>query len=208
MRRRVRGVFTAAILVLGVVGCSGGDRKGEAMTAPTRAASPGSGGASAQGKVESVSVAGIVLPSALDFERAENSTDPELDEVTWTATSTGAQAPACRVILGVQSNYPGDMEAYRAYLGDVLGLTDIEDDPEAPDPVAGVVANGSGGSGTPEDPSFRSVLRTWVTPGRTKITVSVATAIATAPECDPEAVVGTLTWDGTERPVASEGSVS
>lgn len=205
MRQRANGATTVLVAVLGLVlaGCSGDDgQEGPDVGSTGSSASP------VAGTPERVSVASVTVPSALTFTREESSTEPDLDEVTWSAAASGSPVPVCRIILGVQSDFPGDMAAYRGYLRDVLRLTSIEDDPKAPEQVTGVLAAGAGGSGTPDDPSFRSALRTWVTPGRTKITVSVATADAAADACDPDAVVATLAWDGTERAATASASAT
>ncbi|NHA69445.1 hypothetical protein [Phycicoccus flavus] len=216
MRRLATGVLASAVLVL--TGCSGGSddgagtdgsgKDGTSMGSPSGGSGDSGGAGAVEGERSPVSVASVVVPAALTFERSENTSDPELDEVTWTATPAGAAAPVCRIVLGVQSAFPGDVDAYRQYLSDVLRLEDIRDDPDAPEDTEGVVAQGSGGAGTETDPTWTSALRTWVTPGSTKITVSVTGADSAADSCDPEAVVATLTWDGSERPSGASATPS
>lgn len=205
--RRTAGGLVSLVAALALTSCSGaGAGEGRTPVGGSSGTASADGGATpaVQGRAERVSVASVVVPAALTFQSSSSSTDPELDEVTWTAAAAGSAAPVCRIILGVQSGFPGESGAYRQYLADILRLTDIRDDPDAPDGVEGVLARGGGpGDGTPQDPAFVSALRTWVTPGRTKITVSVTSAESSRDQCDPEAVVSTLSWDGTERAVPS-----
>ncbi|MGL4175851.1 MAG: hypothetical protein ACRCSN_07205 [Dermatophilaceae bacterium] len=140
----------------------------------------------------------MTLPDGPTWVRAVVEGEPDVEEVRWTANDPEG-AIGCRVIVTVQNPFPGTLEAYRTYL-ETTGaetLDGIDADRAAPAKTEGLIARYAGGTGSATP--FTSTLRTWLTTGGTKITVSASTSPAMAATCDPASIAASLAWDGTER---------
>lgn len=92
--------------------------------------------------------------------------------------------------------YTGDLDAYRTFLTGLNGdRVSFEDDGNVPDGIDGVIASidWTDRDGEP----FSSMLRTWLTKDKTKITVAIVSAGAELDAgCDRAAIASTLQWAG------------
>lgn len=195
-RRRLRhGAVLLLTCGLALSACSSGDSGASDPTAaPDAETAP-----TVEGELQEVSVASVVLPAPGPWTGGPGAATEALDESTFTLTPGDSTAPTCSVVLSVESDFEGSMDSYRTFLTALNGdAVEITDDSDAPAGTEGVVArvDRREDSGNP----FTSLIRSWITSGGTKITLSVvAPGESPAAECDAERIASTLRWDGAER---------
>ena len=210
----MRYAACAAAVALALSGCSaaGSNKEGPAMTSstPSGSASDGAtGGASSApavtGQTETLSVASVVVPDGTTWTKGTFNLDADTDELRLFAYSPTTGKQACTIVLTVQRPYPGTFDAYRAYVktSGSETITTLEDDPATPQGAQGLVAHYAGGGSGGAAP-YTSVLRSWLTPGRTLITLAVSSTDEMEKTCSPDGVAATLRWDGNERSASPE----
>lgn len=178
-------------------GGSGSETSGQAGgDGPTASSGPG-----AEGDTRTVSVASITLPPDHEWQEKVSQSAPDIDEKQYFVADDSGK-PFCVVTLAVQSDLPGTMDAYVDFLRTSHGeqITSLERDEGAPEGTEGVVVTMEGPvDESSEQEPFSSALRTYLTEAKTTITVSATVNDSQKESCDPEQIVSTLTWDGTER---------
>lgn len=223
MRRVVavrRGLVTTLGLLVGALAlaaCSASD-SGSGGASSTTGSSGHSGSASTSGPPptatttvtgERVSVAGasVALPTTSEgWEEQQVDTAGGTEETRWVSRAQVGGGPRSIVTLNVQGAYDVSLEGYKAYVRTLGGkqVRGIWDDPHPAEGTKGVIAEYQGPvSSTSTATPFTSIIRTWLTPGRTKITVTVVAERPTTDPYDPVAIADSLQWNGTEAPAAT-----
>lgn len=148
------------------------------------------------GTTEEMAGASIVLPDPGPWVAQEPTATDGFHESTFTLIPSGSTEPQCSVGLAVERGYTGDLDAYRTFLTGLNGdRVSFEDDGNVPDGIDGVIASidWTDRDGEP----FSSMLRTWLTKDKTKITVAIVSAGAELDAgCDRAAIASTLQWAG------------
>ncbi|MDO5502513.1 MAG: hypothetical protein Q4G67_04995 [Actinomycetia bacterium] len=209
MSTRIIATGFAAALVL--TGCGGSDEPEELETTmDTQGNGDDSGDAGATGDgstdgsaTHTVLGAGLTLPDDLTWEETPVPR-PAYDESIYVGRTADGQI-ACGVRLGVASQPEMDFEENREFLEGMFGdrLLSYEEDPGAPEGGTGMIARAE----TPHeagDGVDLAVFRTWWSEGGTVVTSSARTEPGTEEHlCDPDAIIESLVWDGTQRPMDS-----